>query len=136
MQGVGRKRDAVRMAQARDRAAVRLHRTLSDVTRSGLIRLNWARAFFAAIACASLAGCYAEGQSFFLTHGEPERFWFMEACVAEATAEHKDGTPKYSGYVCVHKLLFVELAKQEFYEGEAQLSTSAGQTDEGTPLDP
>lgn len=69
-----------------------------------------------------LTGCHAEGHSYLLQASEPRRFASMDACVVEANAKHEDGSQKYAGYVCVHKLLFVELSRQDFYDGKAQPS--------------
>ena len=72
------------------------------------------------IATALLAGCHAKGHSYLLQRSEPRRFASMDACVVEAKAKHQDGSQKYAGYVCVHKLLFVELSRQDFYDGRAR----------------
>ncbi len=84
-----------------------------------------------ALTAALVAGCHAEGHSYLLQASEPHRFASMDACVVEAKAKHEDGSQKYAGYVCVHKLLFVELSRQDFYDGKPQASAPAERGDEG-----
>ncbi|HEY5972276.1 MAG TPA: hypothetical protein VIT22_09950 [Pseudoxanthomonas sp.] len=82
--------------------------------------MNKSAPIFVAVARILLTDCHVEGHSYFLTNGEPERFSTMESCKSEATAKHSDGTPKYAGYNCTKKLLFVEIGQQDFYGGEAR----------------
>lgn len=44
---------------------------------------------------ALLTACYAEGNSYFLTDGQAERFITMGACEREARAQHSGGGAVY-----------------------------------------
>jgi hypothetical protein len=54
---------------------------------------------------AALAGCTAEGNSYFVGKGEPQRFISLATCEEEARSSHTDGAPKYYAYEC-RQLLF------------------------------
>ncbi len=48
----------------------------------------------------ALSGCYAEGESVFITRGETHRYASMKACDEVATARYPGGGPVYSGFEC------------------------------------
>lgn len=73
---------------------------------------------------ACLSGCYAKGNSHFLGSGKIEYFFTMGQCQEEASATHKDGSPKYSGYECRSQFLWFTLGKREYYEGTLQSATN------------
>ncbi len=52
------------------------------------------------VVVAGSAGCWTEGNSFFLGSGETERFLTMDACLARADARYEDGQPQFGGYRC------------------------------------
>jgi hypothetical protein len=66
------------------------------------------------------AGCWAEGNSYFLGTGETERFLTMARCEREATASFRDGNPKYSGYECRARLPGFTTEKRDYQSGKLQ----------------
>lgn len=52
-----------------------------------------------------MAGCTAEGNSYFLRNGETTRFISLAACETEAKSKQADGSPRYAGYECRKLLL-------------------------------
>lgn len=74
------------------------------------------------LACLALglvcAGCYAEGNAYFLSTGDREYFLTMGRCESEAAARYTGGEPKYGAYECRSKLLWFTLAKRDYYEGK------------------
>jgi hypothetical protein len=72
------------------------------------------------LACWLATGCYAEGNSYFLTDGETERFLTIGRCEREAAAHLPDGQPKYSGYKCRGKFVGFTTSKRDYYNGKLQ----------------
>jgi len=68
--------------------------------------------------CLTATGCYAEGHSYLLANGEAQQFSSMARCESEATSTHSDGGPRYSGYVCRQKLLFITLGQRDYNDGK------------------
>lgn len=66
----------------------------------------------------SLSGCYAEGNSHFLSTGQTETFLTMSRCEREAQSRHQDGSTKYSGYECRSKFLIFTLQKKNYQDGK------------------
>lgn len=65
-----------------------------------------------------LSGCYAEGNSFFITTGETENFLTMGRCEREAQSKHQDGGARWSGYECRYKFLVFTLEKKRYEDGK------------------
>lgn len=85
------------------------------------------RAIFVAgiIAASALSGCYAQGNSHFISSGEIEYFLTMGRCEEEAKAKQRDGSSKYSGYACRGKFLWLTTTKRDFYDGKLTSSTGS-----------
>lgn len=66
----------------------------------------------------SLSGCYAEGNSHFLSTGQSEVFLTVSRCEREAQSKYQDGSPKYSGYECRYKFLIFTLRKKDYQSGK------------------
>jgi hypothetical protein len=62
-----------------------------------------------------LAGCTAEGNSFFLGKGETKYFLTMAACEREALSEYDGGGQKYSGFECRQMFLGIFLIDSKTY---------------------
>ena len=65
-----------------------------------------------------LSGCYAEGNSHFLSSGAREYFLTLSRCEEEAKAAYTSGQAKYSGYECRSKLLWFTTQKRDYHEGK------------------
>lgn len=74
------------------------------------------------LACLALglacAGCYAEGNAYFLSSGDREYFLTMDRCASEAATRYTSGEPKYGGDACRSKFLWFTLAKRDYHEGK------------------
>ena len=65
------------------------------------------------LATLSISGCWAEGNSYFLSKGDSETFISMRVCEKEAKSGH------YSGYECRAIVLGMRYGEtQRYYEGK------------------
>lgn len=108
---------------------MRLHRALDFLTTCGYIQHAQVRPFFFGATFVLLTGCYAEGNSHFLTSGEPERFSTMERCTVKAKEMYFEGASRFAGYTCTSNLLFWEIDRREFNDGNAQASAAEANVD-------
>lgn len=99
----------------------------TDGMRHRLLQTLRQAKFAAGIVAVSalMSGCYAQGNSHFLSSGEIENFLTMGRCEDEAKAKYIDGSSKYSGYECRGKFLWFTTTKRSFYDGKLTSSTGS-----------
>jgi len=62
-----------------------------------------------------LAGCTAEGNSIYLSHGPIRYFTSMDVCRAEAVSEYPKGGGRYTAFECRPMFLFFfQIAESEY----------------------
>jgi hypothetical protein len=71
-----------------------------------------------AVTCVTIAGCYAEGISYTVNSSGTDYFLTLKRCEEEAIATKPDGSPKYVGFKCMGKLLFVTTETRDYYHGK------------------
>ena len=72
-----------------------------------------------------IAGCYAEGESRFISSGETRQYISLGACEAEATATFSGGGPVYSGFECRSMFLWMVRTVTRYTEGTLEWSTES-----------
>jgi len=82
------------------------------------MRLRFLPRLFVIFAPLALSGCYADGNSEFLSKGEVKRFLTMSACEKEAKARYHSGGPVYGGFECRYRVAGFILETRGYENGE------------------